>query len=536
VLVAGCGIQPKRDGGGAPIVSEGPDHAPSQEYRIGPEDVLEIVVWKNADLSKIVTVRPDGMITLPLIGELRAGGLTANEVRDGIKARLERYKEVPEVSVTVADVRSYNLYILGEVRTPGRYQVKSHTTLLQALALARQIDTRPAPLMQVQEELSGAVSSWERYSVWRRISSIEFVGRDDFYDMYVPGPENYLAEGFVNHNTGVGKGREISGIILDHFRQGQKKAVWVSEKQGLIKDAQRDFSGVTGDPDLIFAQSKTAFGEDVKGNRGILFTTYSTLRSVAKLSEEEKKARVMPTPGRADQIVKWVGEDFDGVVVFDEAHAMANAQSVKGKRGATKASAQALAGIDLQKRLPKARIVYVSATGATEVFNLAYASRLGLWGEGTPFAKSEDFISKIDAAGVSAMEIVAQNMKQMGVYVARSLSFRGVKYDQLPHDLTPLQTDIYNELARAWQIVLANINAALAITNQEKDSQSKSRAKSQFWSSQQRFFNQIITAMQMPSVIDGIKADMAAGRAAILQFVNTNEAEQERQAARIAQE
>jgi polysaccharide export outer membrane protein len=136
VLAAGCGTHPKRDGGGAPIVSEGPDHAPSQEYRIGPEDVLEITIWKNVDLSKNVTVRPDGMITLPLIGELRAGGLTANEVRDGIRARLERYKEVPEVSVTVADVRSYNLYILGEVRTPGRYQVKSHTTLLQALALA----------------------------------------------------------------------------------------------------------------------------------------------------------------------------------------------------------------------------------------------------------------------------------------------------------------------------------------------------------------------------------------------------------------
>jgi polysaccharide export outer membrane protein len=136
VLAAGCGIHPKRDGGGAPIVSESPDHAPSQEYRIGPEDVLEVVIWKNADLSKIVTVRPDGMITLPLIGELQAGGLTANEVRDGIKARLERFKEIPEVSVTVADVRSYNLYILGEVRTPGRYQVKSHTTLLQVLALA----------------------------------------------------------------------------------------------------------------------------------------------------------------------------------------------------------------------------------------------------------------------------------------------------------------------------------------------------------------------------------------------------------------
>ena len=136
VLTAGCGSHPERVGSGASIVAEGQGYAASQEYRIGPEDVLEIVVWKNADLSKNVTVRPDGVITLPLIGEVRAGGLTANEVRDDIKARLERYKEVPEVSVTVADVRSYNLYILGEVRTPGRYQVKSQTTLLQVLALA----------------------------------------------------------------------------------------------------------------------------------------------------------------------------------------------------------------------------------------------------------------------------------------------------------------------------------------------------------------------------------------------------------------
>jgi len=136
VLAAGCGVQPKRDAGRVSIAPGAADPPPVQEYRIGPEDVLEIVIWKNSDLSKSVTVRPDGMITLPLIGELRAGGLTPNEVRDGIKVRLERYKEVPEVSVTVADVRSYNLYILGEVRTPGRYPVKSHTTLLQVLALA----------------------------------------------------------------------------------------------------------------------------------------------------------------------------------------------------------------------------------------------------------------------------------------------------------------------------------------------------------------------------------------------------------------
>lgn len=106
-----------------------------QEYIIGPEDLLEINVWKNADLSKAVTVRPDGMITLPLIGEIKAGGSTANQLREAISKRLEKYKDIPEVTVTVAQVNSYNIYVLGEVRTPGKYQLRSYTTVLQAIAL-----------------------------------------------------------------------------------------------------------------------------------------------------------------------------------------------------------------------------------------------------------------------------------------------------------------------------------------------------------------------------------------------------------------
>jgi len=137
VVLTGCAVHPAS-------VPSPPAAAPSRpaappliaDYRIGPEDVLEVMVWKNADLSKTVTVRPDGMITLPLIGELRAGGLTAADVRAEIKTRLERYKESPEVSVSVTDVRRYNFYLMGEVRTPGRYQVKTSMTLLQALALA----------------------------------------------------------------------------------------------------------------------------------------------------------------------------------------------------------------------------------------------------------------------------------------------------------------------------------------------------------------------------------------------------------------
>jgi len=139
LLVTGCGFRPQ--GGlappsGAPARTGNPGDLFPEEYQIGPEDVLEVSVWKNADVSKVVTVRPDGIITLPLTGDIKVSGQTAEQVRSEIKRRLERYLEAPEVSVTVADVRSYNFFILGEVKVPGKYQVKSHTTLLQAVALA----------------------------------------------------------------------------------------------------------------------------------------------------------------------------------------------------------------------------------------------------------------------------------------------------------------------------------------------------------------------------------------------------------------
>ena len=108
----------------------------NQEYLIGPEDVLEINVWKNTDLSKTVIVRPDGMITLPLVGEFRVWGRTPSKVREMISERLKEYKNIPEVTVTVVQVNSYYIFVLGEVRNPGKYQVKSYTSVLQVVALA----------------------------------------------------------------------------------------------------------------------------------------------------------------------------------------------------------------------------------------------------------------------------------------------------------------------------------------------------------------------------------------------------------------
>ncbi|GIX49608.1 MAG: GumB protein [Candidatus Tectimicrobiota bacterium] len=109
----------------------------SEEYRIGPEDVVEVTVWKNPDLSRVVTVRPDGKISLPLIGDVAAAGKTAPQLAQEITELLKAYyKEPPQVSVVLQQVNSYAIYVIGEVRNPGKHVVKTGTTFLQAVALA----------------------------------------------------------------------------------------------------------------------------------------------------------------------------------------------------------------------------------------------------------------------------------------------------------------------------------------------------------------------------------------------------------------
>ena len=105
-------------------------------YRIGPEDVLHISVWKNDALSRSVPVRPDGKISLPLLNDVQAAGLTALELRDVLTQRLTEYLPSPEVAVIVSDIRSFKVSVIGEVAKPGRYELKSWATVLDVLALA----------------------------------------------------------------------------------------------------------------------------------------------------------------------------------------------------------------------------------------------------------------------------------------------------------------------------------------------------------------------------------------------------------------
>ena len=112
------------------------DNHIKNDYIIGAEDVIEVSVWKSPDLSTVIMVRPDGMISLPLIGDIRTSNRTAKELKDEIEHRLAEYKQDPIVSIIIREANSQVIYVTGEVVRPGKYPLKSETTIIQAITLA----------------------------------------------------------------------------------------------------------------------------------------------------------------------------------------------------------------------------------------------------------------------------------------------------------------------------------------------------------------------------------------------------------------
>jgi polysaccharide export outer membrane protein len=108
---------------------------PVEAYRFGPEDVIEVFVWKEPDLSTTAIVRPDGRITLPLAGELEAAGKSAEELKSEIETSLANYIAKPLVTVMVKAINSPQISVLGEIKKPGRYRIAQRATILDAIAL-----------------------------------------------------------------------------------------------------------------------------------------------------------------------------------------------------------------------------------------------------------------------------------------------------------------------------------------------------------------------------------------------------------------
>ncbi|OWF49684.1 Protein strawberry notch [Mizuhopecten yessoensis] len=330
-------------------------------------------------------------------------------------------------------------------------------------------------------------------------------------------PNGQRAGFFIGDAAGVGKGRQIAGIILDNYARKRTKHIWFTISSDLIVDSRRDLTDIGCYVKVIdgcqeLDRQTRVLGLPADFKEGIVFSTYATLVS----SVSRGSAVSVSKTSRLQQLVDWCGgPEFQGCLVFDECHKAKN--FVPGKEQASTKVAMAVTSI--QRMLPKARVVYCSATGVTDVKNMAFMERLGLWGEGAPFKSFEQFLDLVQKKGLGMAEILAMEMKTSGMYISRGLSYKQAEFMTVEAPLTKDQRKMYDTAAHVWNELRKALESAITRTGF-----SGGRMWAQFWASHQRFFKQLCIGMKLPSVIKEAKEALEAGYCAVIGLQTTGEA------------
>ncbi|XP_025091895.1 protein strawberry notch homolog 1-like isoform X1 [Pomacea canaliculata] len=328
-------------------------------------------------------------------------------------------------------------------------------------------------------------------------------------------PSGERAGYLIGDGAGVGKGRTVAGIIYENYLLGRKRALWLSVSNDLRVDAERDLRDIGAGkievyPLNKFKYAKISSKENGSVKKGVIFATYSSL-----IGESQSGGKYRT---RLKQLLKWCGKDFDGVIVFDECHKAKNLCPT----GSSKPTKTGQTVLELQNRLPKARVIYASATGASEPKNMAYMTRLGLWGPGTPFKEFNDFIQAVERRGVGAMELVAMDMKLRGMYIARQLSFQGVTFriEEIPLDSEFKK--VYDDAAELWMEARAMFQKAADLIQAEH--RMRKSMWGQFWSAHQRFFKYLCISAKVPHCVALVREAVKAGKCVVIGLQSTGEA------------
>lgn len=267
----------------------------------------------------------------------------------------------------------------------------------------------------------------------------------------------YVRGFFIGDGAGVGKGREVAAIIAEQYLRGNRRHLWFSVSNDLLYDSSRDLKDIHFNEINIYSLAKAKYGSLERDNNygdGILYCTYNNLIST------RQNGRNNYNESRFYQILNWCGgaERFEGVIVFDECHRAKNLSI--NNRGQSSKTGKAV--IELQNKLPHAKVVYCSATGVSELKNLCYMSRLGLWGENTPFTNFGSFLKTVEQRGIGALEFFAMELKHLGLYVSRQLSYEGASFECVLADTKELR-EIYDESVRFWRTLRKEFSEAYTV-------------------------------------------------------------------------
>lgn len=502
----------------APAVRNALTTTPSKD-QVQLKDLL-----KNNSLNELMKLKPPPNIAQPV-------ATAATDLSNGAVKKEASTKEVTRIWVNDVKMRSYSptmkVPVIKEEEEPeeeDEEEMGHAETYAEYMPIKLKIGLRhPDPVVE-----TSSLSSVTPPEVWYQTSiSEESIDNGWLSALQLEAityaaqqHETFLPNGdragfLIGDGAGVGKGRTIAGIIYENYLLGRKRAVWFSVSNDLKYDAERDLRDIGAKNILVHSLNKFKYGKiSSKHNgsvkKGVIFATYSSLIGESQSGGKYKT--------RLKQLLHWCGDDFDGVIVFDECHKAKNLCPV----GSSKPTKTGLAVLELQNKLPKARVVYASATGASEPRNMAYMNRLGIWGEGTPFREFSDFIQAVERRGVGAMEIVAMDMKLRGMYIARQLSFSGVTFKIEEVLLSQNYIKMYNKSVKLWVNAREKFQQAADLIDAEQ--RMKKSMWGQFWSAHQRFFKYLCIASKVKRVVQLAREEIKNGKCVVIGLQSTGEA------------